>query len=132
MKFLIVDDDERVARLLTRKLSEFGNCIIAGNGDEAIQRFQREFESGEPFQAVFMDIKMPGKDGHEVVRRLREIEAVDPLSSLEPFKLIMVSAFSDSKNVCKSFFQGQADAFVAKAEIRERLVPELRAIKLID
>lgn len=132
MKFLIVDDDERVAQLLMRKLSDFGGCITARNGDEAIERFQEQFANGDPFQAVFMDIKMPGKDGHEVVRKLREIEASDPLSSLEPFKLVMVSAFSDSKNVCKSFFQGQADAFVPKAEIRDRLLPELRAIKLID
>lgn len=131
MNFLVVDDDERVAQLLSKKLAPYGACRIATDGERALSLFAEQYDNGEPFQAVFMDIKMPGMDGHEVVRRMREIESERRNDLLESFKLVMISAFSDTKNVCKSFFGGQADAFVAKAEIKNRLVPELKAIKLI-
>ena len=131
MKFLVVDDDERVAQLLSKKLAPYGECRIATDGDRALGLFSEQYDGGEPFQAVFMDIKMPGMDGHEVVRRMRELEAGRGKNPLESFKLVMISAFSDPKNVCQSFFRGQADAFVAKADIKDSLVRELKAIKLI-
>lgn len=131
MRFLVVDDDERVALLLSKKLAAYGQCVLAGSGEDALARFAEGYNTGQPFQAVFMDIKMPGMDGHEVVRRMREMETQRGASPLDSFKLVMISAFSDPKNVCQSFFKGQADAFVAKAEIKDGLVRELRAIKLI-
>ncbi|HBE94586.1 MAG TPA: hypothetical protein DDW80_03950 [Desulfovibrio sp.] len=131
MRFLVVDDDERVALLLSKKLAAYGECVLAGSGEDALARFAECYDAGQPFQAVFMDIKMPGMDGHEVVRRMRELESRRGKNPLESFKLVMISAFSDPKNVCQSFFQGQADAFVAKADIKDSLVRELKAIKLI-
>lgn len=131
MRFLVVDDDERVALLLSKKLADYGECVMAGSGEEALARFAEHYATDQPFQAVFMDIKMPGMDGHEVVQRMRDMEAKRGGNPLDNFKLVMISAFSDPKNVCQSFFKGQADAFVAKAELKDSLVRELRAIKLI-
>lgn len=132
MMFLLVDDDERVNLLISKKLEAFGKCVMASNGEEALDLFTQQLESESPFDAVFMDIQMPGMDGHEVVGKMREIEKNKGVEELKTFKLIMVSAHSDTKNVCKSFFHGYADAFVAKSDIKERLIDELRNIKLLD
>lgn len=132
MHFLLVDDDERVSLLIEKKLKPYGECLVARNGEEALAVFKERLDRDEPFDAVFMDIMMPGMDGHEVVRQMREIEAEKAIDELDVFKLIMVSAHSDTKNVCKSFFHGYADAYVAKADLNEKLVEELKSIKLID
>ncbi|MFW5837940.1 MAG: response regulator [Desulfovibrionaceae bacterium] len=132
MKFLIVDDDERIALLISKILSKYGECTVAPNGDEAIKRFKEQHQASEPFDAVFMDIMMPGMDGHEVVRQMRSLEKELGVKEINTFKLVMISALSDTKNVCKSFFHGYADAYVAKPDIKEKLLEELRNIKLID
>ena len=132
MKFLLVDDDQRVTLLIAKKLEPYGECVTAGNGQEALAEFTRQLESGPAFNAIFMDIMMPDIDGHEVVKKMREIEKEKGISELETFKLIMVSGHSDTKNVCKSFFHGYADAYVAKPDINHKLIEELRNIKLID
>jgi two-component system chemotaxis response regulator CheY len=132
MKFLIVDDDERIALLISKILSNHGECTVAPNGDEAIEAFKTQHDAGEPFDAVFMDIMMPGMDGHEVVKKMRSIEKDLGVNDIDTFKLVMISALSDTKNVCKSFFHGYADAYIAKPDIKEKLLQELRNIKLID
>jgi len=63
---------------------------------------------------------------------LRSLEKEMGVSDIHTFKLIMISALSDTKNVCKSFFHGYADAYIAKPDIKAKLLDELRNIKLID
>jgi two-component system chemotaxis response regulator CheY len=129
---LIVDDDERIALLITKILSKHGSCTVASNGDKALQLFKGQHEANAPFDAVFMDIMMPGMDGHEVVKQMRLFEKEQGVRDIHTFKLIMISALSDTKNVCKSFFHGYAEAYVAKPDIKAKLLEELRNIKLID
>lgn len=131
MKILLVDDDERITLLISKKMAPYGTCEVAPSGEEAIELFKTRLDAGEPFDAVFMDIEMPGMNGHEVVKQLRTIEKEHGVDDLRVFKLIMVSGYSDTKNVCKSFFQGYADAYVAKSDIKDKLTEELRNIRLI-
>ncbi len=132
MKFLLVDDDERMTLLISKKVAPYGDCGVASSGEQAIVLFRDGLSSGKPFDAVFMDIEMPGMNGHEVVKQMRAIEKEHGVDDTGAFKLIMVSGYSDTKNVCKSFFQGYADAYVAKAELKDKLVEELKNIKLIN
>ncbi|WP_419787869.1 response regulator [Pseudodesulfovibrio sp.] len=112
--FLIVDDDERFAVLVARKLEPYANCVIALNGDDAVLQFEHYLKEKAPFQAVFMDIEMPGMDGHEVVRQLRGIEEKYEVDSTKNFKLVMLTAHRDVKNVSRSFFRGRAEAYIPK------------------
>lgn len=131
MKFLLVDDDERMTLLISKKVAQYGASQVAASGEQAIALFRAAQDSGEPFDAVFMDIEMPGMNGHEVVKQMRAIEKESGVDPTRVFKLVMVSGYSDTKNVCKSFFQGYADAYVAKADLKDKLVDELRNIRLI-
>ena len=67
MRVLVVEDEVRMAALLRRGLSEEGYAVdVAGDGPEAVWR-ATEFS----YDALVLDVLLPGLDGFEVCRRLR-------------------------------------------------------------
>ena len=68
-RILLVDDDVRNLLALTPLLERWGlDVMAAGDGDEALETLA----SGGDFSVVLMDIMMPGTDGLEVIRQLRQ------------------------------------------------------------
>jgi two-component system OmpR family response regulator len=68
MRLLVVEDDIKMAALLKRGLEREGYAVdVAASGDDALWA-GREF----PYDAVLLDAMIPGPDGFEVCRRLRE------------------------------------------------------------
>src|SRR5947199_6596835 len=68
MKILVVDDERAVRESLRRALELEGYDIeLAADGVEAVERLE---QNGEP-DAVILDVLMPGLDGLEVCRRIR-------------------------------------------------------------
>lgn len=130
MRFLIVDDDESIILFLRTFLSAYAECLTAGDGQEAMAAFEAALEEERPFDAVFMDILMPGMDGIEVVQALRRME--NAAAPAERFKLIMISVLTDTKNVSESFFHGRADAYLPKPLRRETLIAELTKLGLVS
>ena len=66
-KVLVVDDDPVVGRSFERVLSARGYAVItAENGQEALNKL-----SGENYDVVFTDIRMPGMNGLEVAERVK-------------------------------------------------------------
>ncbi|ADU62696.1 MAG: response regulator [Pseudodesulfovibrio sp.] len=130
-RFLIVDDDQRFAELVALTLSRYADCVVSLGGGDAVLQFQHHLRKNEPFDAVIMDIEMPGMTGHEVVARMRETEKSNGINPLHAFKLIMLTAHKDVKNISSSFFRGGADAFIPKEQTSEKLVSELKKINLI-
>jgi len=130
MRFLIVDDDESVILFLRTILSAYAECLTACNGEEALTAFAAARDEKSPFTAVFMDILMPDMNGTQVVRELRRLEKDD--GQAVPFKLIMISVLTDTKNVSESFFHGRADAYLPKPFTREMVLHELAKLGLAD
>ncbi len=65
---LVVDDDPVFRNLLTAILVQAGaHVTTAANGDECLQ-----LVAEQPFDLIFMDIIMPGKDGIETIIALRK------------------------------------------------------------
>lgn len=129
MRFLIVDDDESVILFLRTVLSAFAECLTACNGVEALSAFEAALDEERPFAAVFMDILMPDMNGTQVVQELRRLEEAH--GQVTPFKLIMISVLTDTKNVSESFFHGRADAYLPKPLIREVVLHELGKLGFI-
>ena len=130
-KFLIVDDDERFALLAAKKLEKHAQCVISHSGPDALLQYEHHLRDNAPFEAVFMDIEMPKMDGHQVIEKMRAIEKQNKIDPLKAFKLIMLTAHKDVKNVSKSFFKGDADAYIHKVNIAETLESELKKIDII-
>ncbi len=64
---LIVDDDKILQKLMSKILSTLGTITVAKSGEEALQKAK----SIEP-DLIILDIMMPGMDGYEVCRHLKE------------------------------------------------------------
>jgi len=75
-KILVMDDEEIVREIAGEMLKHIGYEVeFAGDGAEAIARYAGARESGEPFQAIIMDLTVPGgMGGKEAIRRLLEID----------------------------------------------------------
>ena len=70
LRILIVEDEERIARLVRLSLMEAGySCVIAGDGREAADRLTEQL-----FDLVLLDIMLPEIDGYELLEYIRPME----------------------------------------------------------
>ena len=68
MRVLVVEDDVKMAGLLRRGLTEEGGVVdVAQSGEDALW-----MAAATPYDAVILDVMLPGADGFATCRRLRE------------------------------------------------------------
>jgi two-component system, OmpR family, response regulator len=78
MRVLVVEDETRMARLLKRGLEEEGHAVdVAADGPDGLW-----MATENPYAAIVLDIMLPGFDGFEVCRRLREAGVWTPVLML--------------------------------------------------
>lgn len=61
-RILVVDDDDAICRLLQRSLASEHDVVTAGDGQEALEQFER----GERFDLIICDVMMPRRTGPEL------------------------------------------------------------------
>jgi DNA-binding NtrC family response regulator len=67
---LVVDDDDLIRRTVEKLLTRQGfDVTLAENGEEAVEK-----ASTQAFDMVISDVRMPGIDGVETIRRIREYQ----------------------------------------------------------
>ena len=112
-KILIMDDDEGVREVASITLSRLGYQVTtAGDGREAVGLYKNARESGQPFEAIIMDLTVPGGLGGK--------EALAILRQYDPnVKAIVSSGYNDDPimadygefgfcgAVCKPYNAGQ-------------------------
>ena len=130
MYSLIVEDTFVDRRVLQKLLSEFGECHVATNGEEAIEAFKLAYVDGKPYDLVCLDIKMPGIDGHQVLAAFREEEARLGIGGLKAVKVVMTTALEGSENVLNSFWSG-CEGYLHKPVDKAQLLSILKELKLI-
>lgn len=97
---LCVDDEESVRLLWREELEEEGYIVhTAMSGEEALEIFDLAMHLGKPqIDLVILDINMPGMDGFEVLRQIKQKNPKMPviLSSAYPeYKKFLASWASD-------------------------------------
>jgi CheY-like chemotaxis protein len=76
MKILLMDDEPQVLNLIGELLACYGyQVVLTTDGVTAIKAYQQAKISGEPFDAVVMDLMVPGgMDGLETIIHLRDFD----------------------------------------------------------
>ncbi len=97
---LVVDDDEDVGYLFERLLGGPQEVTVATDGYDALEKAK-----GKKFDLIFIDVRLPGMDGVETLKRLKEV-APDAV-------VIMMSGHEVSDEVREAFSAGAQD-FLAK------------------
>jgi DNA-binding NarL/FixJ family response regulator len=117
IRILVVDDHFIVRTGLLSLINTEPNLTVVGeaaDGEEAI----RLFESLRP-DLIVMDLRMPGTSGHEVTRRIRQM---DPLA-----RVLMLSAFEGDTDIYVALEAG-ACGYVLKSVTGEELIPAIHAV----
>lgn len=106
---LIVDDEEGIRETLSEILEDEGyQVIMASTGEEAINIFQKEIPD-----LVFLDIWLPGMDGIEALRVIKNLKREVPV--------IMISGHGTIELVVKAMQMGARD-FIEKPLSLDRVV----------
>jgi heavy metal response regulator len=75
MRVLVVEDEKKTASFVRKALQAEGFAVdVCHNGDEALSA-----ASATPFDAIVLDIMLPGRDGLAVLRTLRERKQTTPV-----------------------------------------------------
>ena len=115
MRVLLIDDDARLAALLDDNLKPQGVALVhAGGGQAGLAAL-----AGGGFDAVLLDVMMPGLDGLSVLRSLRD--------SGHRVPVIMLTARGDEADRVVGLELG-ADDYVAKPFSPRELLARLRAV----
>jgi len=78
MKILVVEDDAKMAELLRRGLAGQGHAIdVAADGIKGLEKAQ-----ASSFDAIVLDVMLPGMDGLHVAKRLRASGVRTPILML--------------------------------------------------
>lgn len=131
MKCLIVEDDFISRRILKELLSSHFDSDIAVNGEEAVTSFRMAHEGKRPYDLICMDVMMPGVDGIEALKCIRELEREMGVPPELEVKVLMTTALDDPKTVINSFYKGGATSYLVKPVSKQKLMRELRTFGLI-
>src|SRR5947209_4900480 len=111
---LVVDDEQRIVNFMRMNLELEGCRVIAANsGREALDRVRDDLPD-----IVLLDIMMPGLDGFEVLRRLRQSTNVP---------VIVLTAKDDEEDRIKGLELG-ADDYLGKPFSHRELISRMRAV----
>ncbi|QRN99039.1 response regulator transcription factor [Archangium violaceum] len=113
IQVLLVEDDERLARLTSRYLQEHGILVtIAGTGPDGLTEASRH-----AYDVILLDLMLPGRDGMEICRELRTRSDVP---------IIIVTARGEEADRVLGLETG-ADDYLSKPYSSRELLARIRA-----
>ena len=113
VRILIVEDERRIARFLQIELEHEGfETATEDNGQRAFERIGQE-----KFDLVLLDVMLPGLDGFEVCRKVREFSTIP---------IIMLTAKDELEDKVTGLDLG-ADDYITKPFAIQELLARIRA-----
>jgi two-component system, OmpR family, response regulator len=115
MRLLVVEDEPKLAALVARGLREEGYAVdVAGRGEDALW-----MAHAAPYDAILLDVMLPGTDGFDVCRRLRREDVWSPI--------LMLTA-RDAVGDRVTGLDAGADDYLPKPFAFDELVARVRAL----
>ena len=115
MKVLLVEDETRISDFVKKGLAEAGfDVTVSGHGDEGY-----ELAANQTFDAVVLDIMLPGRDGLSILRQLREKRKAVPV--------ILLTARTTLDERIEGLNLG-ADDYLTKPFYVEELIARIQAV----
>lgn len=115
MRILVVDDEPRMASVLSRSLTEDGYAVdVAVDGADALWR-----AGGTSYDAILLDVMLPGDNGYAVCRKLRDQGCWAPI--------LMVTARDNVSDRIRGL-DGGADDYLTKPVNLRELSARVRAL----
>jgi two-component system OmpR family response regulator len=116
VRVLVVDDEAKMAALLARGLTEAGHVVdVAGRGEDALWMAQ-----AAPYDAIILDVMLPGLDGLETCRELRAQGVWAP---------VLILTARDAVDDRVAGLDTGADDYLVKPFSFAELLARLRALK---
>jgi DNA-binding response OmpR family regulator len=113
VRILVTDDEPRYIRAIQVNLQASGHEVLtAQDGQTAV-----ELAAGEAPDLILLDVRMPGMDGYEACRRIREFSTVP---------IIMLTALAEDADKVKGLDTG-ADDYITKPFSADELLARVRA-----
>ncbi len=119
-KILIIDDDINLCTVLSEELAEVGYEINFLTGGENVS----DYIKTNPVDLILLDLKMPGKDGFQVLREIENGKSSNP-------KVIVLTAYADVKSAIDAAKLGATD-FISKPYDFDELLITIRKVLLSD
>ncbi len=118
MKIMLVDDEPDI-RLIQRIILEKSGyeVVETESGEECLEKLK-----GEKPDIILLDVMMPGINGWETAKRIKEDE------STKDIPVIMVTVRGSEADMTKSFQYSKSDGHVSKPIIREKLLKTIEWI----
>ena len=115
MRILVVEDERKIAGFIRQGLEESGFDVeVSANGDDAF-----DLATTRPYDAVVLDIMLPGRDGLSILRGLRERKNTVPV--------ILVTARTELNERLDGLNLG-ADDYLTKPFYVEELIARIHAV----
>jgi two-component system, OmpR family, response regulator len=115
MRVLVVEDEKKTASFIRKALQAEGFAVdVCHNGDEGLAAAR-----ATPFDAIVLDIMLPGRDGLSVLRQLRERQNATPV--------LLLSARGEVYERVEGLNAG-ADDYLPKPFVIAELVARVRAL----
>ena len=121
ISILLVDDDEITLKTASDTIESLGaSAKQAQSGPEALNMIKEKHQTGQDYDVVIVDWKMPEMDGIETIRRIRS-----EISENIPILLISAYDWSDIEDKAK---EAGAYGFISKPLFRSTLYDKINAL----
>lgn len=130
VRILIAEDDLASRKVISKFLSNYGECDITIDGIEALEAFMMAWDEGRPYDLICLDIMMPELDGIKTLKAIRDIETQKGLKEDKRAKIIMTTALNDKDSVMNAFETG-CEAYAAKPLNMDKLAEVMKKLNLI-
>lgn len=129
MKILIAEDDYVNRRFLFKFFSQYGDCDMVVNGEEAVKAFMFALDEEDPYDLICLDIMMPKLDGLKALKMISSIEKDKQVNNESAAKKFVITALDNAKDVKKAFELG-CEVYVTKPINTEKLIEVMKKLKL--